>query len=127
VISKSRENTRQLNLTQIYSFISASQAEVLPTFISLNIQQKPMKKGLQPAKWKRKGDQKVSKYKSKSKKLSALFRTAAPISNKHIFQNTFPNGFISKLGESPKSLFSGETSCSLRFPVIGKLDPEKDK
>ena len=42
-------------------------------------------------------------------------------------QNTCPNGFIPKLGESPKSLFSGKTSCSLRFLAVGKLDPEKDK
>ena len=74
MISKSREKTRELNSTQIHSFISELQAEVLPTYIGLNIQQKSMKNNAkQLAKWKRGGDQKVSKYKSKSKKLSALF------------------------------------------------------
>jgi len=128
VISKSRGKARELNLTQIHSFISILQVEVLPTYIGLNIQQKPMKNKAKTTDQMEKGKgSKVSKYKSKCKKLSALFRTAASTLNKHIFQNTCPNGFIPKLGKIPKCLFSGKTSCRLRFLAVGKLDPDKDK
>jgi len=58
----------------MYSFKSALHAEVLPTFIGLNNQQKPMKnKAKQPAKWeKEKGDQKGTSTKAKAKAVSAF-------------------------------------------------------
>jgi len=45
--------------------------------------------------------------------MSSLFRTTTSTSNKHNIQNTCLNGFIPKLGESAKCLFSGKTSWSL--------------
>ena len=88
MISKSREKTRELNSTQIHSFISELQAEVFPTYIGLNIQQKPMKnKAKQSAKWRGGRGPKSEQVQKQKQKATTLFRTVAPTSNKHNFQN----------------------------------------